>query len=78
MFFIEQRMILKRMDTDPTKLENRTLVDYHRKTHMLYSAAIKRRPLNRKFINSIVKKHDNYVREMLKRKMNHKTPLRKV
>ena len=78
MFFTEIKNILRRMDTEPSKLENKTLVDYHRKTHMLYSKSIKSKPLNRKLINNIVNLHDNYVKEMTKRNMNHKTPLRKI
>ena len=65
-------------DVKPSKLKNKTLIDYHMKTHMLYSGNIKRRPINKTFINTIVTLHDNFVKEMLKRKMKHNTPLNKV
>jgi len=64
----------KQLSTLPQKL----LIEYHRKTHMLYSGAMKRNPPNKKWINKIVDTHDQYVNEMLKRGMNHNTPLKKI
>ncbi|MGD2072714.1 MAG: hypothetical protein PVG65_04420 [Candidatus Thorarchaeota archaeon] len=60
------------------KLPNPLLLDYHRKTHMLYSSAIKRIPPNKEFINTIINIHDLIVKEMLKRKLKHTTPLKKI
>jgi hypothetical protein len=65
-------------DAKPSKLENQTLLDYHRKTHMLYAGNVKRDPPNKQFINSIVSFHDRLVKEMLKRNMKHTTPLKKI
>lgn len=62
----------------PSSLKDRTLLDYHKKTHMLYAGNIKRRPVNKKFLNSIVDLHNKFVAEMLKRGMKHNTPLKKV
>lgn len=61
-----------------TSLSNPLLLDYHRKTHMMYAAAMGRRPNNKEFINRIVGLHDRYVEEILKRGMNHNTPLKKI
>jgi hypothetical protein len=60
------------------KLNNKLLVEYHRKCHMLYSGNINRRPLNKDFINLIVDIHDMIVNEMTRRKMNHQSLLKKV
>lgn len=70
---------LKRMDKrDPSILGSPTLIDYHRKTHMLYKGNIIRKPVNRKFVNSIVNLHNKFVKEMLKRRIKHNTPLTKI
>jgi hypothetical protein len=65
-------------DRSPSELENQTLLDYHRKCHMLYAGNIKRNPPNKQFINSLVSYHDRLVKEMLKRGMKHNTPLKKI
>ena len=65
-------------DKDPASLPPKLLVDYHRKTHMLYGGAIKRNPPNIQFINSTFDIHKNLVTEMLKREMKHNTPLKKI
>jgi hypothetical protein len=62
----------------PSVLKDRTLLDYHRKTHMLYAANIKRQPIPKVFINQIVDLHDKFVKELLRRNMKHNTPLKKV
>lgn len=62
----------------PSSLSDKLLLDYHRKTHMLYEGNIKRRPMNRSFVNAVVILHDNFVKEMIKRKMKHSSPLKKV
>jgi len=62
----------------PADLENKTLNDYHRKTHMLYAGNMKRNPPNKQFINSLASYHDSLVKEMLKRGMKHNTPLKKI
>jgi hypothetical protein len=59
-------------------LTNPLLLDYHRKTHMLYSSTMNRRPVNKEFIKRIVNLHDQYVNEMLKRGMQHNTPLKSL
>lgn len=73
---VKQLKVLK--NSKPKDLENKKLNDYHLKTHMLYAGNIKRRPLNKEFINSIVSLHDEFVKEMLKRGMKHNSPLKKV
>lgn len=64
--------------TSIKKLPTPTLLDYHRKTHMLYSAAMKRNPPNKEFVNKVVDIHDLIVEDMIKRKIKHKTPLKKI
>lgn len=73
---VKQLRLLK--DSKPKDLQNKKLNDYHLKTHMLYAGNIKRRPLNKEFINSVVSLHDEFVKEMLKRGMKHNSPLKKV
>ena len=65
-------------DVKPASLVNNLLLDYHRKTHMLYAIAVKRTPPNKTYTNSIVTLHNKFVKEMLKRKMKHNTPLKKI
>lgn len=78
-FVTNSLKFLKSMkDVKPKDLENKKLNDYHLKTHMLYAGNIKRRPINKPFINSIVKLHDEFVKEMVKRKMKHNSPLKKI
>lgn len=60
------------------ELTNPLLLDYHRKTHMLYASTMNRRPVNKEFIKRIIILHDRYVEEMLKRGMQHSTPLKPV
>jgi hypothetical protein len=72
-------IISRRMaNKDPSKLHKKILMDYHKKTHMLYAAAIKRKPPNKKFINSIVTLHDNLAKEMIRRGIDHKSPLESI
>jgi len=76
---VQQVRALKLLkNKEPSTLPPKLLVEYHRKTHMLYSGAMKRKPQNKPFINSIVDAHDQYVRELLKRGMKHNTPLKKI
>jgi len=78
-FEVEQKKVaIKMKDKDPSTLTNPQVLDYHKKTHMLYAGNIKRNPPNKKFINSIVDLHDKFVKEMLKRGMKHNTPLKKI
>ena len=65
-------------DVEPSSLANNLLLDYHRKTHMLYTAATKKYPPNKTFANSMVSLHNKFVREMLKRGMKHNTPLKRI
>jgi hypothetical protein len=57
------------------ELPTKRLLDYHRKTHMFYAAAMKRKPPNKPVIGNIIDTHNRFVREMEKRKMKHNTPL---
>ncbi len=65
-------------DKNPALLNDKLLVDYHRKTHMIYAGAIIRKPLNKPSINVVVDLHDKFVEEMLNRGIKHNTPLNKV
>lgn len=71
-------VLFKMKDEKPSSLSTQQLLDFHRKTHMLYEGAKKRKPQNKAFINSMVELHDRFVSEMLKRKMKHNTPLKKI
>lgn len=66
------------MDANPRKLNDKLLLEYHRKCHMLYAGNIKNKPVNKTFINKVVTLHDKFVKDMLRRKMNHNSPLKKV
>jgi len=78
-FFTKSFVMLKGMrDEDLSRLSNQRLLDFHRKSHMLYSGNMAHRPLNKTFINSIVSFHNRVVHEMEKRGMKHNTPLKKV
>jgi len=68
----------KLKDVNPRKLDSKLLLEYHRKTHMLYAGNTKRDPVNKQFVNSIVDLHDQFVKEMLRRNMKHNSPLKKV
>jgi len=61
-----------------TSFDNPLLLDYHRKTHMLYASAAGRKPNNKEFINRIIELHDSYVNEIFKRGITHNTPLKKI
>lgn len=65
-------------DADPTSFNPKLLKDYHMDFHRLYASTIKRRPINRTFINTIVNLHDKFVNEMLRRNINHSSPLNKI
>lgn len=78
-FEIENLKIARSMkDKVPADLTDKQVLDYHKKTHMLYAGNIKRNPVNKVFVNSIVDLHNRFVEEILKRGMQHKTPLKKV
>ena len=72
------KVILNMKGKIPSSLKSKTLLDYHKKTHMLYAGNIKRKPVNKEFVNSIVDLHDKFVAEMLKRGMKHTSPLKKI
>jgi hypothetical protein len=72
------RIAKRMMDRDPSSLNDKSLLDYHRKTHMLYAGSIKRKPINKEFINSIVTYHDKLAKELLKRNFKHNTPLKHI
>ena len=63
---------------NPALLNDKLLLDYHKKTHMLYAGAVTRKPANKPFVNSMVALHDKFVTEMLDRGMKHNTPLKKI
>ena len=65
-------------DADPTSFNQKLLQDYHMDIHRLYASTIKRRPINKTFINTIVQLHDKFVNEIIRRKLKHKTPLNKI
>jgi len=65
-------------DKNPALLNDKLLLDYHKKTHMLYAGAVLRKPVNKPFVNSTVALHDKFVEEILNRGMKHNTPLKKV
>ena len=65
-------------DHDFNTLEKKKLLDFHRKTHMLYEAHIRKKPVNKAFVNSIVVLHDQIVKSMLKRGIQHNSPLKKI
>ena len=65
-------------DVNLKKANNMTLLDLHRKCHMLYMANIRHKNLNKKFLNSLVTFHDEIVKEMSRRNMKHTSPLEKV
>jgi hypothetical protein len=78
-FFNQSNIMMKAMrDANFSKLKDNQLLDYHRKCHMLYAGNIKHKPINKKFVNSIVNLHDTIVSEMEKRNMKHNTPLKRV
>jgi hypothetical protein len=70
--------LFKLKDAHPSSLESKRLLDYHRKTHMIYAGALRHNPPNKPFVNSIVDLHDKFVKEMLKRGIKHNTPLKKI
>lgn len=72
------KIVMNMKDKVPTSLKDKQLLDYHKKTHMLYAGNIKRKPVNRAFVNSVVDLHNRFVEEMLKRGMKHNTPLKKI
>lgn len=59
-------------------LKDKNLLDYHRKTHMLYNANLVRKPANKQYINELVDMHDFFVEEMERRGMKHTSPMKKL
>jgi len=57
------------------ELTNPQLVDLHRKCHMLHGAWNKKGNVTREAFEFIINVHNELVKEMLRRKMNHNTPL---
>lgn len=72
------RTLSRLKNKNPSSLQDKVLLDYHKKTHMLYAGAIKHKPPNKVFINHVVEMHNEYVNEMIKRGMKHKTPLSRI
>jgi len=73
-----KNILFKMKDAKLSSLTNNLILDYHRKTHMLYTVATKKNPPNKTFANSMVSLHDKFVKEMIRRKMKHNTPLNKI
>ena len=57
------------------KLSNSQLVELHRKCHMLHAAWTKKGNVKKEAFVFIEKVHNELVKEMLRRGMNHNTPL---
>jgi len=66
------------MDVKLSQINDKSLLEYHRKCHMLYAGNLKRKPINKSFINSVVSFHDRIVKEMERRKFRHNSPLKKI
>lgn len=62
----------------PSVVQDQLLLNYHIRSHTLYEKAIKFKPPNKAFIHQVVEMHDEFVRELLKRRVNHKTPLQRI
>lgn len=65
-------------DVNPSELKNQTLNDYHRKIHVLYAFNIKRRPLIKQLINKIINIHNHFAKEIIKRNLDHNSPIEKM
>lgn len=75
-FLIKSVNLLKTfLDKSVSSFTNQQLVDLHRKTHMLYAGNSKRQNPNQKFLSIVVKKHNEMVKELKRRKMKHFSPL---
>lgn len=78
-FEVEGFSILKLLKKNPPRLlHDKLILDYHRKTHILYKGAIKHKPLNRIFITQICELHSEFVKELTNRKMEHQTPMQRI
>jgi len=73
-----QKLLKVLKGTDFSTVGNSTLLNDHRLTHMLYAGLMRYDPPKKKTINSIVNQHDDIVKVMLSRGMNHNTPLKKI
>lgn len=79
LFETDMAVAMRRLkDAKPSSLDDKLLLDYHRKCHMLYEGAMKHKPPNKQFVNQVVSMHDSFVKEMLKRGMKHTSPLKKI
>jgi len=56
-------------------LTNPQLIELHRKCHMLYGAWTKKGNVKREAFEFLFNVHEKIVEEMLRRKINHNTPL---
>ena len=65
-------------DKDPASLNDKLLLEHHKKIHVLYAGSVARRPVNKPLINSIVNLHDKFAEELLNKGMKHNTPLKKI
>ena len=76
--YSKSRLLAILGEVNPRKVNDKLLLEYHRKCHMLYAGNIKRKNVNKEFISFIVKFHDEIVEEMTRRGFQHKTPLEKI
>lgn len=60
---------------DINKLNKTMLLNFHRQLHKLYNGAIKHKPFNKGFINEVSIVHNEYVKVLLKRGMEHTSPI---
>jgi len=79
LFEVEQLKATRLMKSqNPTLLTDTQLLDYHEKTHALYEGNINRKKINKKLTDFIFDLHNTSVQEMLKRQIDHQTPLNKI
>jgi len=75
-FLLRSINVLKTfLDKNVRGFTDQQLVDLHRKTHMLYAGNSKREKPNKKFLDLLVKKHNQMVKELKRRDMKHFSPL---
>lgn len=75
-FLVRSVNVLKTFfDKKATGFTDQQLLDLHRKTHMLYAGNSKRPNPNKRFLDLVVRKHEEIVKEMLKRKKRHNSPI---
>jgi len=56
-------------------LSNQELLNLHRRVHQLHKLAKNRKDLSKEFINFLIEKHKVLENELVRRNLQHKTPL---